>query len=191
MPRLWLLILIAAAVAGCRQAVNVEAPPQIVYGEDVCDHCAMIINEERFASAYWTVDGEARRFDDIGGMLAHYQETQEAVTTFWVHDYTGGDWLNAENAFFVMDPEMTTPMGFGFAACATETEAKALAYGQDGAVIMNFDTLMTDLEAGRLDLDPFNNHSHNLDDHDMEDSAGDMSGNMDPNEMDHDTEHDG
>jgi len=100
-----LLILFGLIAVGCRTAVNTEAPPEIVYGEDVCDRCNMIVSEARFASAYWTTEGDARRFDDIGGMLAHYQETQEDVATFWVHDYASGEWLNAQNAFFVIDPD--------------------------------------------------------------------------------------
>ncbi|UCC51087.1 MAG: hypothetical protein JSV68_18550, partial [Anaerolineaceae bacterium] len=49
---------------GCGQTTNLEEPPQIVYGQDVCERCGMIISEEKFAAAYWTAGGEARRFDD-------------------------------------------------------------------------------------------------------------------------------
>ncbi len=38
------LILILAACAGGQAKVE---PPTIYYGEDVCDHCNLIINDER------------------------------------------------------------------------------------------------------------------------------------------------
>ena len=29
-------------------------PPEIIFGQDVCSECNMIINEANFAAAYWT-----------------------------------------------------------------------------------------------------------------------------------------
>lgn len=156
---LLLVGLSLAALAGCRQAVDTAVPPKIVYGQDVCDRCNMIITEERFAAAYWTTGGEAYRFDDIGGMFAYYQETAASVASFWVHDYLSGDWLRADDAFFVMDPGMTTPMGFGLAACATEDQARALAHGRASAQVLDFDTLLAGLDSGALTLNPMR-HMH-------------------------------
>ena len=160
-------LLFGLMAVGCRTAVNTDAPPEIVYGEDVCDRCNMIISEARFASAYWTTAGDARRFDDIGGMLAHYQETQEDVAT------------------------LRTPMGFGFAACATQAEANALAFGQDGAIVLDFDTMMAEMETGELDPNPLDNHSHSTQNPVMEESKDGMSGDMNHDDMEHDSNHDG
>lgn len=125
-------------LAGCGQQVNTEEPPKIVYGQDVCDRCGMIVSEENFAAAYWTEEGEARRFDDIGGMLAYISEEGEAVASYWVHDFASGDWIRAEEATFVMDGDLKTPMGFGIAAFADEAQAMAMAHGRDEAMIMPF-----------------------------------------------------
>lgn len=137
------LMLGLVVLSGCRQAVDISQPPEINYGQDVCDNCNMLISEEKFASAYWTADGEARRFDDLGEMLSYMQANSEEIASVWVHDVNSAEWLPAEDAYFVMDSGLTTPMGTGIVACASEAEAQALAYGQDMATIMTFDEVLS------------------------------------------------
>ncbi|UCC53453.1 MAG: nitrous oxide reductase accessory protein NosL [Anaerolineaceae bacterium] len=127
---------------GCGQTTNLEEPPQIVYGQDVCERCSMIISEEKFAAAYWTAGGEARRFDDIGGMLAYNSEQSEDVASYWVHDFASGEWIRAEKAYLVLDGDLMTPMGFGIAAFADEEQADAMAYGQEDVMVMPFADLL-------------------------------------------------
>jgi copper chaperone NosL len=66
---LLLFCFVAVLLVACGSEVDFDDPPDIVYGEDVCERCSMIINEARYAAAYVTEDGEAHRFDDIGGMV--------------------------------------------------------------------------------------------------------------------------
>jgi copper chaperone NosL len=127
-PLLFLLILL---LVGCGQAANTSEPPKILYGQDVCDRCNMIISEEKYAAAYWTQAGEARRFDDIGGMLAHITENTEEVVSYWVHDFETGEWIRAEEAFYVADSDLITPMGFGIVAFADEALAENMAHGKE------------------------------------------------------------
>ena len=63
-----LLLLIVSLLLGCVSNLDPSEPPEVHYGEDVCDACNMIISEPRFAAAYYTEDGAVRRFDDIGDM---------------------------------------------------------------------------------------------------------------------------
>lgn len=141
MKRILLMMLLLLVVAGCSQPLNTGEPPVIAYGQDSCDRCGMIISEEKFAAAYWTEDGEARRFDDIGGMFAHNAEENEKVASYWVHDFVTGEWIRAEEAIYVLDSSLMTPMGFGIAAFDDEKEAQALAHGQEGVVVMSFTEL--------------------------------------------------
>lgn len=144
-----LLSAVAALIwlAGCQQQVNVNEPPEILYGQDTCDRCRMIINEENMAAAYWTKDGQARRFDDLGGMFAYQQETQEEVASWWVHDYHSSAWLRAEEAYFVMGSGIMTPMGFGIVALTERAAADTLAQSVEGAVVLDFSSLMARLAA--------------------------------------------
>jgi len=150
-----LLFLVAAWVAllaACGGAESYDEPPEIIYGQDVCSNCNMIISEENYASAYWTAEGEARRFDDMGEMLAYIQSSPEERASTWVHDVNTAAWLRAEDAWIVMNAGLMTPMGTGIVAVANEEDARALAFDQDGAMVLTFTELMAKLEAGELML---------------------------------------
>lgn len=129
-------------LVSCSQPVDTGKAPEIVYGQDVCDRCGMIINEEKYAAAYWTKNGEARRFDDIGGMIAYIPDESEEIDTYWVHDFATGNWIRAEQAHYVLDSDLMTPMGFGIAAFAEEDQARALAHDQADVMVMPFAELL-------------------------------------------------
>jgi copper chaperone NosL len=127
-----LAVLSLTLLAACGGGPDLDEPPDIHYGEDVCDRCLMIINEARYAAAYVKTDGEARRFDDIGGMVAYIDEAADEVTVFWVHDYDTEEWLKADEAFYVESDDLVTPMGFGLVAFADRSRAEVWAAEQAG-----------------------------------------------------------
>jgi copper chaperone NosL len=151
---LLLAILMFAVSNGCGREVNTEAPPRIVYGQDVCDRCNMIISEERYAAAYWNEAGEARRFDDIGGMLAHIEEHGEKAVSFWVHDFETAEWIRAEEATFVVDSDLITPMGFGIVAFSDGGLAQSMAKDNEFVMVYSF----TDLQAMEITMPMGHNH---------------------------------
>lgn len=135
------VLLLTAACGGA--SVEPSTPPEIVYGEDVCDHCAMIINDERFAAgAVVQTDGdryEHRRFDDIGDMFAFAQELEgnsaEQVVTLFVHDYESQEWIVADQAHFVKAASLRTPMGSGLVAFGDSAVAQEQAAAWQGEVL--------------------------------------------------------
>lgn len=162
MRKAWIALAILAAAllfAGCGGAPAVDQPPEIRYGEDVCDTCAMIISEPRFASAYYTPEGEARRFDDTGGLVTYYLEREEEVASFWVHDYETEAWLEANEAFFVVSDDFFTPMAFGVVAVGDLGRASALAEENQGEV-MSFEELVNYFRGGRRSGEETHDHDH-------------------------------
>lgn len=131
----FLIAFLAILLISCQPRPSLEAPPEIRYGEDVCDLCHMIINEARFAAAYVTRQGEVRRFDDIGDLVAYHAAHAEAVAAFWVHDYDTEEWLRAEQATFVVSDAFHTPMGHGIVAVADAARAQELAASVEGRVV--------------------------------------------------------
>jgi copper chaperone NosL len=134
-----LLVLLAACGA---PAVTPQTPPEIVYGEDVCEHCGMIISDARFAAGVVIQTEpdsyEQRIFDDIGDMFAYVQampETGGTVVTYYVHDYHSQSWLDARQAHFVQADASLTPMGSGLAAFASREDAAAQAQAWHGTVL--------------------------------------------------------
>jgi copper chaperone NosL len=165
-----LLLLFSILFVACSADVDTSVAPEIRHGEDVCERCGMIISDDRYSAAYWTTDGDARLFDDIGGMLDYYQEHGEAVGSFWVHDFASRAFIAAETSYLVLS-DMQTPMGFGIAACATEAAAHALAADNDNATVISFNDALTQLASGDLMLDP--EHRHNQESHHQMDSSHD------------------
>lgn len=136
-----LLLLVGILVVSCGSGPNLDEPPDIRYGEDTCERCLMIINEARYAAAYVTIAGDARLFDDIGGMLAHHEEMAEDVAVFWVHDFETEEWLKADEAYYVQSDHLT-PMGFGIVAFADQSRAESWAT-QEGGMVMTFADLLS------------------------------------------------
>ena len=136
------LVLLSAC-----QSTDVSQPPEIRYGEDVCEECKMIISEPRFAAAYYTPDGTARHFDDLSGMCIYHNKHEEEVATFWVHDYDTEEWIDAKEATYVMSEEIHTPMGYGVVAFAETDRAEALAAESSG-MLMTFDQVMEHYTSG-------------------------------------------
>lgn len=153
------LSLLLALTAACGADTNRDEPPEIVYGQDTCDLCEMLIDDPRFAAAYVTEAGEVRRFDDIGDMLVDAQEQQAAVYRYWVHDYGSEAWVDAAQATFVRQPEMVTPMGWGVAAFATPADAGAFLEARGGR-LLSLEDLHQAIAAGELMPQMMGNAGH-------------------------------
>lgn len=134
-----LLLLLLSACGGA--AVDPNTPPEIVYGEDVCSRCGMIISDTRFAAALVVEKGssdyEHLFFDDPGEMFAFAAEEGEAakIVRWYVHDYNSREWTDGANAWYVLADALQSPMGFGVAACADEAQAASLAQSSGGRVL--------------------------------------------------------
>jgi len=135
---LFFILLLAACAS---PAVDPNEPPEIMYGEDVCDLCGMIISDERFAAGLVVEEEpshyEHRIFDDIGDMVVYAADTGErlAIVSYFVHDYESREWIDAEQATFVRSKEIRSPMGFGLAAFQERAVAEAQAQAWQGELL--------------------------------------------------------
>src|SRR3989338_4658892 len=135
--KIWGILTVFLAVfshAGCGER-DLTKPPKISYGRDFCAQCRMIIEEERFVSVAVTDDGHFLKFDDIGCLAAHERAQNGSMIRSWVQDASGGGWIERENALFVYSPDLVTPMGYGFVAFASESDAQKFAKEKAGRLI--------------------------------------------------------
>jgi copper chaperone NosL len=137
---LYFIVLLAVTACGGEAKAEI-APPEIYYGQDLCEFCGMIISDPRYAAGYLTADGEEHIFDDIGNMFHSHLQKQAEVRAFFVHDYEAQQWIRAETAHYVLSPELVTPMLHGLAALDTPEKAEALAAAVEGKVL-TFDELL-------------------------------------------------
>jgi copper chaperone NosL len=122
-------------LTACAAQETGPQPPNIVFGQDICDECAMLISDGRFAAATLDLKGDAHKFDDIGGMLMYHMDHPESqVKAYFVHDYYTQTWLRGETAFYVRSEEVNTPMHDGIAAFANRATAQEFATKVKGTV---------------------------------------------------------
>jgi len=118
-----LVVCLGIWIAGCGKDGE-SGPPAILYGADLCDHCRMVISEERHAGGA-RVGVADYRFDDPGCLvefLGSEESTGSAMS--WVHDEQAR-WLPVQDAWFVEDPNRGTPMGSGLMAFGSQEAALA------------------------------------------------------------------
>ena len=135
-----LFFILLTVYGGCGDS-NEKVPPTIIPGQDVCDNCYMLINEEKYAAAVTLINGEEKRFDDISCMLSYRHSNNEKIKYYWVYDYISDISLQAEKAFYVKSKKEITPMGGGIIAFGQREEAKNFADKENKAVI-NFKELV-------------------------------------------------
>lgn len=134
-----ILLSLVLLLVACAQGEAEARPPDIRYGETICEQCTMIISDARFAAGYAFEISPGRyesvAFDDIGDMLVSASEHPErAITAWYVHDYESQGWLDATRATYTLSAELPTPMGHGVAAHADRAAAERMAAALNGRV---------------------------------------------------------
>lgn len=135
-----LTTLLLTLLLGCPQSNSGTQPPRVIYGEDMCDECKMIINVDRFSCAF-TTEKNTYRFDDIGCMFLFMSKHPDVhPLRVWVHDYLSANWIDAKNATYVSSKSFKTPMNYGILAFQKTTDAQGYAQLED-ARVLSFDDL--------------------------------------------------
>lgn len=104
-----------------------EIKPVELHAEDMCAYCKMAISERQYAAEFVTLDGETRKFDDIGCLLNYVKEQKPQGATFFVNDYNTKQWLRANSAYFVRSSEINSPMSGGIIAFQNQADAERAA----------------------------------------------------------------
>jgi copper chaperone NosL len=90
-----------------------------------CDECGMSVEQDsKFISEVLSSNGKKFFFCDIGDVLFHFKKKREKIKAVYVRDYGTGEWVDGEKAFFVLNKDIKTPMSWGIAAFAKQSEAK-------------------------------------------------------------------
>lgn len=113
-------------------------PEPFSYGKDVCEDCKMTIMEPKFGGEIITKKGRVFKFDDAH-CLANYihknkvQQAEIAQTLFIDYD-SEKNFLDAKSLFFVVSPELKSPMNSNAAAFVTRERAETKAKETEGSV---------------------------------------------------------
>jgi copper chaperone NosL len=145
LARALLLVSVAGAMllAACGGGANGNDPPKIAYGKDTCHRCHMLISEEKFAAGLVSRNGDQSVYDDTGEMIATVQDEGLADRRAWAHDYDSVKWIDATVAWFVVNRDVSTPMGTGVIAFSTQDSAQSFAAAHSGGAVMSWQQLLS------------------------------------------------
>jgi copper chaperone NosL len=121
---------------------SAEIEPAPIEPSDMCSFCRMAVSEKHFAAQIVTDDERFLKFDDIGCMLRFRRKSdgKAKILAHFVSGYDSGDWIKAEEAFFVKSKTVKTPMGSHILAFADKTKAEEHA-AENGSRVLRFENL--------------------------------------------------
>ena len=88
-------------------------------------------------------EGKAHKFDDIGCMLtyAKAKNLSREDARFWVTDFENAAWLGGDEAYFVISPEIHTPMAYGIVAFKDPKKAGEMA-AKNKVEVLEFQSIL-------------------------------------------------
>lgn len=113
--------LLLLSLLACSGALRPEEP---VWNKQPCDHCKMLLSDQRYAASLVDARGVRLFFDDIGCMAA-FEADHPQLKAHWVKDEQSGAWLDPSTAFFRDGAK--TPMDYGYSG---HKEGPGISYAQ-------------------------------------------------------------
>jgi copper chaperone NosL len=125
-----------------------EQPSAFNIGKDNCDDCKMTIMDAKFGGEIITKKGRVYKFDDahcLANFIKSNNVKKEEIAGIAFMNYENPNtFLKAESAFFVVSPQLKSPMNSNAAAFANEQAAQKTAKEANG-VVENWNKLSASL----------------------------------------------
>lgn len=166
MKKFFVTILLLFMITGCGAKDQVFEPEEIEEGVDRCAVCNMLVPNDYNATQIMLSDGRSLKFDDIGCMAAWEQENGlDDVNARYVRDYYTEEWLLIEEATFVYDPELRTPMAYGVVSFSSKDDAEKFVKEQGKGTVLTYEELQQhewerNMELMKLMKEEMGSHNH-------------------------------
>jgi copper chaperone NosL len=139
-PAIGMLIILLSSCNAQPSAFNI--------GKDNCDDCKMTIMDAKFGGEIITKKGRVYKFDDahcLANFIKSNNVKKEEIAGIAFMNYENPNtFLKAESAFFVVSPQLKSPMNSNAAAFANEQAAQKTAKEANG-VVENWNKLSASL----------------------------------------------
>ncbi|WAA08741.1 nitrous oxide reductase accessory protein NosL [Fervidibacillus albus] len=120
-----------------------EVQPVAINEEtDTCEVCNMAVADNEFATQVVMENGKSYVFDDIGCMFVWLDENgDEDVAASFVRDFDTKEWIELEEATYVYDETVKTPMAYNVISFKDAEDAQTYLDENQGAVL-TYDQLL-------------------------------------------------
>jgi copper chaperone NosL len=126
-------------IAGCGK--KEYKPVAIKEKSDKCEICHMAVKDDQFATELILDNGKAMVFDDIGCMVKWMKENQEKkIANSYVKDYHSKEWIEADQATYVYDKPIRTPMAYNVISFSDKKMAQSFIE-KNGGQLLTYDHL--------------------------------------------------
>lgn len=134
------LLLICLVIVACGKD---KYEPQPINPEvDICVVCKMAIKDDQYATQIITTEGQSLKFDDIGDMNVWKKENgTTTIGASFVRDYYSLEWIKYEDAFYVYDDAIQTPMAYGIVSFESEKGAEQFIAEHGSGAILTSESL--------------------------------------------------
>lgn len=137
---LLLVVLIIGVMNGC--GGNKYAAVAIQEEVDKCETCNMQVKDNQFAVQLTTQEGKTLKFDDIGCMNEWKQKNgTEGIGAEYVRDYHTSEWVKFEDAYYVYDASLQTPMAYGIYSFKDQNSAQEFMDSKQVGQLMSAEQL--------------------------------------------------
>jgi len=117
--KFYTLLLLGTVLVSCS-----NEPEPIEYGSDQCSFCKMTIVSKAHSAQLVTKKGKQIKYDAIECMVKdnhNYEESEIAIMQF-ANYQEPGSMLSSQDAVFVIDEKITSPMGANLAAIKKDSK---------------------------------------------------------------------
>ncbi|HDR7631989.1 MULTISPECIES: nitrous oxide reductase accessory protein NosL [Bacillus] len=121
-------------IVGCgKKEIEVVAVDE---KNDKCDICQIGVMDNQFTTEIILESGKALKFDDIGCMYKWMEiNSGEKTKEKFVRDYDSKDWVSLEDATYVYDKTITTPMAYNVISFENKKDAESFVSNYRGKVL--------------------------------------------------------
>lgn len=121
------------------------SPEPINYGKDECEHCRMMITDNKYGAEVVSDKGKIYKFDSIECLIEFALEKNmvgDANQSFLVTDFSKPeDLIDAKTAFYVHNDNFRSPMGLNVSAFGSESELTSFITANGGKKLSWFDVI--------------------------------------------------
>ncbi len=114
-------------------------PEPFVSGSDTCYICKMGLADFRFGAEVITKKGKLYKFDDLGCMINYLQnentDKKNIARTVVINFEKPNSFIDAGNAWFVVSPELKSPMNSNASGFASREAAEKMLAGKSGNIL--------------------------------------------------------